>query len=219
MGLALAAAGPAAGSPRPGRPERPSGPSGPISLAASHSEVDYKTQHARLRNVVITQGDLKVTADHAEATGLDFKDSRWTFTGNVHITSLDQGKLASSAATVDFRNEHMQKAAVTGAPAEFEQTASKTGVFARGHANSIVYTVASATVQLQGNAWLEYGRNEITGPLLVYDIATQKLQGASTADQGERVHIVIRPKPGASATAGPPRTAPPAQGSSPEKAP
>lgn len=168
---------------------------GPITYTASSVVLQYKTQHALLRNVVISQGDLKVSADRAQATGLNFKDSRWTFTGHVRIDSPDHGNLTSDTATVEFRNERMQTAVVTGKPARFRQTASKSGVLAHGHADSIVYTVAADTVQLKGDAWLEYGSNKISAPLLVYDIASQKLEGASAEPSG-RVHITVRPKAG-----------------------
>jgi lipopolysaccharide transport protein LptA len=181
------------------KPPRLVKPSGPINLHASSTSFDLRTQHALLRKVVIVQGDLTLTADRAEATGLNFKDSRWTFTSNVHIDSTLEGKLSSDSATVQFRDERMQSAVVTGSPATFEQTSSTTGVLARGHADSIVYTVANSTVRLTGDAWLKYGDNEITGPVLVYDISSQRLEGASAAEHGEhgeRVHITILPRPG-----------------------
>lgn len=180
-------------------------PSGPYTYTASSVVFDYKTQRALLRDVVITRGPLKVTADRARATGLDFKHSRWTFTGHVRISAPHHGLLTSQTATIEFRNERMQTAVVTGRPAKFEQTVSKTGVLAHGHANSILYTVAAGTVKLQGDAWLHYGANKISAPVLTYDIASQKLEGAGAgaAPHGGRVHITIRPKahPGASARA------------------
>jgi lipopolysaccharide transport protein LptA len=213
----LALAGPSGAAHRP----RPAKPTGPISYTASSVVLEYRTQHALLRNVIITQGDLRVSADRAQATGLNFKDSRWTLTGEVRISSPEHGDLTADTATIEFRDEGMRSASVSGNPAKFEQTASRTGVLARGHADSIVYTVAAETVQLKGDAWLEYGSNEITGPALVYDIASQKLQGASTADHAERVHITIRPKPGApkrgDAPAPTPAPAPAPQASSPEQ--
>ncbi|MGH8199765.1 MAG: lipopolysaccharide transport periplasmic protein LptA [Steroidobacteraceae bacterium] len=196
LALAGAGAGAGAGASTRGTAPRFVKPSGPINLHASSTSFDLRTQHALLRKVVIVQGDLTVTADRAEATGLNFKNSRWTFSSNVHIDSAVEGKLSSDRATVEFRDERMQSAVVTGSPATFEQTSSTTGVLARGHADSIVYTIANSTVRLTGDAWLRYGDNEITGPVLVYDIKSQRLKGASTTERGERVHITILPRPG-----------------------
>ncbi|GEM_PF-261657 len=175
-------------------------PHGPVDFDAAHLEVDYRTQQVTAQKPIITQGDLRVTANRAEATGLNFDDSRWTFTGDVHITSARQGDLRSDRAVVVFRDNRMQSALVTGHPAEFEQTSSKSGVLARGHADSIEYTVSTDTVRLTDDAWLEYGDNQkITAPVLVYNIREQRLQAASTPTPSGRVHFTLvptkRPKP------------------------
>lgn len=190
--------------PDAGAADSRSGPKGTMRVPSRHGEatdlnaakvdVDYRTQRAVLRKVTISQGELTVTADRAEATGLNFDDSRWTFEGDVHITSEREGKLLSDRAIVEFRNDRMQSALATGHPAEFEQTSSKTGVLARGHANTIEYTVATDTVRLTENAWLQYGDDQIGGPVLVYDIREQRLQGASVAGPSGRVHLTVLPK-------------------------
>ncbi|MGH8228169.1 MAG: lipopolysaccharide transport periplasmic protein LptA [Steroidobacteraceae bacterium] len=190
VGLALVGAAAVASV----KPRRLVKPSGPISLDAKKTKLDARTHRILLTSVVITQGDLKVSADHAEATGLSFRNSRWSFTGHVHISSPLEGSIESDKATVEFGDGTIQDAIATGSPAQFEQTSSTTGVLARGHAESIVYTVALDTVRLAGNAWLDYGGNKISSPVLTYDIATQQLQGASAAGQEGRVHITIQPK-------------------------
>lgn len=167
---------------------------GPISVDAESTEIDYGTHQAKLKNVAIAQGDLRVSADRAAASGFNTDDSRWTFTGNVHITSEKLGVLTSESATVDFRNNQLASALVEGHPAEFEQTSSKTGVLARGHAESIQYSVAADTVRLTGNAALQYGATETTAPLVVYNIRDQKLQFAGAATPGKRVHIETTPQ-------------------------
>ncbi len=175
--------------------QRNTTPHGPINFDAARLVVDYRTQHAVLEKVVISQGDLRVTADRAEAADLNSDDSRWTFTGNVHISSGQLGDLKSDSATVEFRNGVMQSALATGRPAEFEQTDSKSGVPAHGHANMIEYTASNDTVRLTQDASLEYGENQrITAPVLVYDIREQKLQAAGAATPGGRVHITTVPK-------------------------
>jgi lipopolysaccharide export system protein LptA len=193
-GAVLLAAGTASGAPGP---PRISMQRGTISVDADSTSIDYKAHHVTLKKVVISQGDLRVTADRAEASGIDFDNSRWIFTSNVHITSEQLGVLRSDSATVEFRNDRLESALVTGNPAEFEQTTSKTGVFARGHADSIEYKVATDTVRLTGNAQLLYGGTETTAPVVVYNVRDQRLQFAGAAQPGGRVHIVTTPsKPG-----------------------
>jgi lipopolysaccharide transport protein LptA len=170
----------------------------PIQVSMRHSTIDYSTQHAILTgDVIITQGDLSIRADRAEAqaSGINFQNTRWVFTGNVRMAgqqSMQHGTLNSDRAVIDFRNNQVEHAVVTGNPAQFEQTASTTGMLARGHANTIDYEVPAATMRLTQDAWLTYGPYEITGPVLVYNINEQKLQGESGSD--ERVHITIIPQ-------------------------
>jgi lipopolysaccharide transport protein LptA len=198
------------GKSAPSRPARKTAPplnkNAPISVDASRMEGDYGTHHLILHQPVISQNDLRITAERADATGLDFQNSRWIFTGDVHLSSEYRGKLDSDEAVVDFRDNQIQSAVATGHPAQFEQTDSTTGVLARGHADNIQYAVAAGTIRLTMDAWLKYGDNdEITAPVLVYNIKEQKLEGASLARPGERVHIVIVPKKSAVVA---PRTGP-----------
>ena len=61
----------------------------PIDLVAASSDFDYKKNALLFKQVKITQGPLKVEADEASATGLNFEDSDWTLKGNVKITVPD----------------------------------------------------------------------------------------------------------------------------------
>lgn len=166
----------------------------PISLDAASSEVDYKTNTVVFKDVVISQGDTRVQADHAHATGLDFDNSRWTFEGNVRINGEQHGSLRSDQAVVEFRNNRIAKATIDGSPAEFEQKRTDSDQIARGHAREIVYDVTDATVRLSDDAWLSDGHTEISGPLLVYNIREQQVQAASKPGSDQHVHIKIDPR-------------------------
>lgn len=165
----------------------------PIDVASS--KVDYKGDTVVFQDVVITQGDTKVQADRAHATGLDnFDNSHWTFEGNVRINGEQHGSLKSDQAVVEFRNKYLSKATITGNPAEFEQKRTDTNEIARGHAREIVYNVNDGTIRLSTDAWLSDGKTEISGPELVYNIREQHLQGATQPGSDDKVHIVIVPK-------------------------
>ena len=113
----------------------------PITLDAASSQVDYKTNTVDFRQVVISQGTTRVQADHAHATGLNFNNSRWTFDGNVHIEAEQRGNLRSDQAVVEFKDNRITRATITGKPAEFEQKRADSDQLARGHADEIVYDV------------------------------------------------------------------------------
>jgi lipopolysaccharide transport protein LptA len=164
----------------------------PIDVASS--KVDYKGDTVVFQDVVITQGDTKVQADHAHATGLDnFDNSHWTLDGNVRINGEQHGSLKSDQAVVEFRNKYISKATITGNPAEFEQKRTDTAEVARGHAHEIVYNVTDGTVRLSNDAWLSDGHNEISGHELVYSIREQRVQAATQPGTDDKVHIIIQP--------------------------
>src|ERR1700676_4556215 len=133
-----------------------------ISLDAQSSELDYKNNNLLFHKVRITQGNLSVAADQAQATGLDFENSRWVFRGNVKIT-MDQGQLTSDEAEITFAKKLLSKALVNGNPAAFEQRIAKTGKLAQGRADTIDYDVAKGWVNYSKNDWLSDGQKHVRG--------------------------------------------------------
>lgn len=180
-----------------------------VTLDAASSEVDYRSNTVLFRDVVITQGDVRVAAGRARATGLDFDDATWTFSEDVRI-DVEGGKLRSGDATVTFARNRVARAVIRGAPATFEQRLSGTRGVARGRAGTIEYDLVKGTVRLSEDAWLSDGRSEIRGRSLVYDLAGQRVEAGSapgaTAGGQERVQITIRPR---AAEAPPPEPAAP----------
>ncbi|HXA36119.1 MAG TPA: lipopolysaccharide transport periplasmic protein LptA [Steroidobacteraceae bacterium] len=163
-----------------------------ISLDAQSSELDYKNNNLVFRRVRIAQGNMSVSADLAQATGLDFDNSRWVFRGTVKIT-MDQGLLTSDEAEITFARKLLAKAVVHGKPAAFEQPIAKTGKLAQGRADTIDYDVAKGVVHLSQNAWLSDGQNEIRGESLKYNVLAQNIVAESSEQGSQRVHIIITP--------------------------
>ena len=163
-----------------------------ISLDAQSSELDYKNNNLVFRKVRIAQGNMAVAADQAQATGLDFENSRWVFRGNVKIT-MDQGQLTSDEAEITFVKKLLAKAIVNGKPAAFEQHIAKTGKLAQGRADTIDYDVTQGVVHLSKNAWLSDGQNEIRGESLKYNVVAQNIIAESSEQGSQRVHIIITP--------------------------
>ena len=88
VAVALAAGwlGSAAGAGSAGKDDKIDRSKVPIILDAGSTDIDSKTHLVYLRHgVKITQGDISVSADDAQATGLDFNNTKWLFTGKVHI--------------------------------------------------------------------------------------------------------------------------------------
>jgi lipopolysaccharide transport protein LptA len=165
-----------------------------ITLDAASSEVDYRANALLFRDLIITQGSVRVVAQRARSTGLDFEDSTWTLSGAVRI-DVDGGTLTSEEAAVTFEKNRIVRASIRGKPAEFSQKL-KDGSSARGRAGNILYDMAASTVTLREDAWLsDDGRSEVRGDQLVYNVREQRVQAGKPAGSDERVRIIIRPRP------------------------
>jgi lipopolysaccharide transport protein LptA len=163
-----------------------------ILLDAQSIEMDFKNNNLIYRKVRISQGNMSVTADQAQTTGLDFDDSHWVFRGNVKI-AIDQGQLTSDEAQITFAKKLLSKAIVAGKPAAFEQRIVKTGKLAKGHADTIDYDVAKGIVHFSKNAWLSDGDREIQHESLVYNMLAQTIVAPASEQGSQRVHIIITP--------------------------
>jgi lipopolysaccharide transport protein LptA len=163
-----------------------------ILLDAQYTEMDLKNNNLIYRKVRISQGNMSVAADQAQATGLDFENSRWVFRGNVKIT-MEQGQLTSDEAEITFAKKILSKAIVNGKPAAFEQRIAKTGKLAQGRADSIDYDVTKNVVHFSKNAWLSDGQNEIRGESLKYNVLAHNIVAEGSEQGSQRVHIIITP--------------------------
>ena len=167
----------------------------PIEVKANSNDFDYQNGVLVFNEVTITQGQVRITADRAVATGLDFEESHWEFTGTVRI-SMPDGALASETARIRFSGGEIASATVTGAPATFEQQRKEE--HAEGRANRIDYDLKLGTVEFTGDAWLKDARTELTSETLVYSTVNQRVVSR------EPVVITIQPEEKSPETPKPP---------------
>jgi lipopolysaccharide transport protein LptA len=168
----------------------------PVKYECERAEMDYKANLMHLRgNVKIWQGDVSVAADEADAKGAsqDFKNSHWVFGGKVHVRSESQGDLRADHATVEIATGELASAIVTGSPAMFEQTRPTAGRQAKGHATTIDYQVAAATITLTGDAVLsdDHIGDDMHGPTITYNVRDMSLKAEGGA--GGRARMTITP--------------------------
>lgn len=155
-----------------------------------YGQLDYQRGRLQLREVTIRQDQMRIQADAAEATGLDFSDSSWTFSGNV-VVRMPEGEMHASQALVKFADGRIVSATADGAPATFAQQSTADNPGARGRATRISYDIASGDVQLEGEAWLSEQNREISGRRIVYSIPQRSFR-ADSGDSGEKVRGTIK---------------------------
>jgi lipopolysaccharide transport protein LptA len=188
---------------------------------------DYKKNNIELRNVVISQCDVRVRANSARAKGLNTASAHWNFDGDVRIDVENRGNLRANEAEVEFRDSQIAKLIITGSPAEFEQK-RKDDAMARGHAQEIVYDVTGGTVRLATQAWLTDGRIDLKCAQIFYDIRQQSAKCPAQPGNNQRVEFTIpavkrkesdKPAEGEKAPASAPGTATPSAPGPAPKAP
>jgi lipopolysaccharide export system protein LptA len=180
-----------------------------ILLEAQSTTIDLKTNTAVFSKIRISRGAMSITADQGQANeqrskDLYFENNVWNFRGNVKIV-VEQGQLFSEDAQITFVNNALSKAIANGKPASFEQTVTKTGKPAKGHAETIDYDANKHLVRFLKDAYLTNGDHEITGQSLKYDVLGQKVIAEEAEQNSQRVRIIITPPPPKSA---PPKTNP-----------
>jgi lipopolysaccharide transport protein LptA len=178
----------------------------PIVLDAQSGELDLHTGNEIFHKVRISQGDMVITADQAQAsqpgTKLNFDNSLLTFHGLVKI-STEKGLLTADEAQLTFVNNVLTKAVATGKPAAFEQRV-KNGRQAKGYADTIEYDVPKGLVRFTTNAFLSLSepQYEIHAQSLKYDSINQKVIAEESEQGSQRIHSIFTPPP--------PKSTPPA---------
>jgi lipopolysaccharide transport protein LptA len=173
-------------------------------LCYTASRLEAERNHIVLYNIDIvdrTRGVSRITADRAEASGLDLGDSDVVLTGQVHMM-MPEGELRADAATVRFAHKSIASMSAQGNPATFEHALDKGLPTARGHAQGISYDLEHDELQLRGESWLSDGCNEIYRDHILYDIASQHVQADTTPGEAGRVHGTIRSRSAAPCAAG-----------------
>ena len=162
----------------------------PITLDADSSEFDRKNNRLSFRKLEITQGDLRIEADEAEATRLDFENSQWEFRGNVVIESPDTTAFCDTAR-ITFNDHQITGAILLGAPARFEQSLPDEEKLTQGRANELEYDLLASTIKMVDDAWLSDGSNEVSGAKITYDLEREFI--IADADDNGPVRMRITP--------------------------
>ncbi len=162
-----------------------------ISLDADSASFDRKTGRMVFRGLPITQGGLAMEADEARASGIDFDNSEWRFSGNVRFT-IDSATIEAHTAEIRFEAHALLTAELRGDPAVFEDFSVTRDELLRGGANRLYYDHIDQTLQMSDGTWFNEGPNEIKGCDLLYDLAQERVTFGSS-DCAERVQITIVP--------------------------
>lgn len=142
----------------------------------------------------------------ADNLTVDQKNGVATYTGTVKI---EQGSLMISADSIVIHtnaDSTVEKMIATGNPARFQQQPEKDQGVVTASAKQITYTPNNERLVLVENASVEQNGAVMSGPHIDYDLLKEVMKAAGkngTPGNGQRIEIVIPPKPGKADTAQP----------------
>ncbi len=164
-----------------------------IDLQAKSSTYDRDSGHLVFEEVTISQGDMSVSANLAEATELEFENAAWIFTGNVQISTVE-ALISGEKAVINFQNHRLVRASISGQPATINWESSENDESIFGLASELVYNREAGTLSLTGDAVLRSGISEISGNTLLYDFNAEQVVAGSPDDASQGVRITITPE-------------------------
>lgn len=130
-----------------------------IKLDAESTEANGIDGGISFRGVTITQGETYIKADEASSSGLDFRNSTWTFTGEVRFGA--RGTTASAQqAILEFREQELVSATLTGEPVNVSQSAQARVDLSSKRARLEFENGALSKAQFKGNPVLYRQRSD-----------------------------------------------------------
>jgi lipopolysaccharide transport protein LptA len=139
----------------------------------------------------ITQGTLRIQADDALATGVDFNArSEWTFTGNVKIT-IETTQIEATSAKFTFEQKRLARGELEGSPVTFTDVDPAQQMTVTGQAQKMSYDSIARTIRLTDTARMQRDNVEFQGCDLIYDFGAERVTSGS-ADCADRFRVIAR---------------------------
>jgi lipopolysaccharide transport protein LptA len=143
--------------------------------------LDRQSNLIQARGPRITQGDLRIMADEALATGIEFdKASEWRFTGNVRL-EVGTTVIEADKSVFTFENEQLSRGELEGGPVSFTAVDEATQRSVTGQAQKMSYDYIGRTMRMTGSpAWVQKDNIEMQGCDVIYDLADGRMSSGST---------------------------------------
>jgi len=150
-----------------------------LLLDSESLSFDGKANLFELHAPTITQGNLRIQADDALATSIDFNArSEWRFTGNVRIT-IDTAEIEASSAVFTFEQKRLSRGELEGTPVSFTEVDATRQTRVNGYAQKMSYDYVARTLRLVDSARIQKDNVEMQGCDLNYDFMAERVTSGS----------------------------------------
>jgi lipopolysaccharide transport protein LptA len=165
-------------------------PREPLQFACKSLALDRRTNLSELSSCTITQGNLRIAADHAVATSTELTErSEWRFMGNVKIT-VGTLIIDADSAVFTFEHERLARGEIEGQPASFMDIDPAREKPISGGASKLLFDDVGRTLRMSGEAWINKDPYEIRGCDLIYDLDDERVTSGSAECGGFRFRVV-----------------------------
>lgn len=136
---------------------------------------------------------------YLEADTVDINEKKGisVYKGNVKLSRGDI-TIVADMMTAYKNDSGLQKLIATGNPVEFTKAASTNNKDEKqkkikGQALEIDYNAKNEIIKLKNNAKLWQGKDQFSGNIIVYNIASETVTASKGSSSNERVKVIIHP--------------------------
>ena len=153
--------------------------------------LDGPTSMMRAQQPRITQGNLRIAADDALATGFEFDEAgEFRLTGNVRV-DVDTAFMEAHSAVFMYASGQLSRGELEGTPVSFTAVDAATQRKVTGHAGKMSYDNVARTLRMSGNAAVQMETREVLGCDLIYDLRAERVTSGS-ADCEDKFRVRVR---------------------------
>ncbi len=132
---------------------------------------------------------LNISADHGD---IDRRAGSARYWGHVSITR-GTTTITADEVVLALTEGELTKATITGAPATFAQSFADGRAPTLGSARTLTFSADQDVIELRDGARVVQDGDEVSGELIRYDAAQQRVLAAG-GDQSGRVQMTITPR-------------------------
>ena len=137
----------------------------------------------------VADAPLNISADHGD---IDRRAGTARYWGNVTITR-GTTRITADEVVLALVEGELTKATITGAPATFAQSFGDGRAPTLGSARTLSFDADQDVIELRDGARVVQDGDEVSGDLIRYDSAQQRVLAAG-GDQSGRVQMTITPR-------------------------
>jgi lipopolysaccharide export system protein LptA len=164
----------------------------PWTLDSETAVFDGKTATTIYTGLRFSQGNISIESDEGRASNGSENNRELNFSGNVVIV-VNNGRIESDRADLQFVGSTLSKAIVTGSPASYELRRQSSDDITYAEAGRLVYDVQKGVIEFSDEATITESGNQISSNYLVYNIVERRINADSSGSADDRVRITYTP--------------------------